>query len=121
MNVRVDTKRAIPQATNALTFVNIEHGGPARRNRHAVETDQERVGNDGKIDFRCQAQLNPGITGVRRQCRRHKFPSPQGSTFRIRLDARSIRGDKTIVLGIATTARSPQRQYRFTSAPWHRS
>ena len=121
MNVRVDAKRAIPQATNALAFVNIEHGGPARRNRHAVETDQERVGNDGKIDFRCQAQLTPGITDVQRRCRQRKFPSPQGSTFRIRLDAQSVHGDKTVVLGIANTAGSPQRQYRYPSAPWHRS
>ena len=99
MTVRVDANRAIPQATNARALVNMEDGGPARRKRYAVETDQERVGNDGKVDFRCQAQLTPGITDGRRQCRRRKFPSPQVSTFRTRLDVQSVREDKTIVLG----------------------
>ena len=94
MTVRVDANRAIPQATNARALVNMEHGGPARRKRHAIETDQERVGNDGKVDFGCQAQLTPGITDGLWQFRRRKFPPPQGSAFRTRLDAQSVRGDK---------------------------
>ena len=104
MAVRVDADRAVLQATNARALVNVEHRGATRRERHAIETDQERVGYDRKIDFRCEAQLTPGIAYDPWHFRRRKFPTPQSRTFRAGLDAQRVRRDKNVVLGVAAAA-----------------